>query len=81
MPLPQVLPHVTTNTARALKLARKGRLAPSMDADVLVLREGSLDVVEVIARGRRMVQDGRLAVSEAFLEKSNRVIELHGQKR
>ena len=35
--LEQVLPCLTYNTARALKLARKGQIALEMDADVLRL--------------------------------------------
>jgi beta-aspartyl-dipeptidase (metallo-type) len=79
LPLAQVLPLVTANTAAALKLPRKGRLAPGLDADVLVLRRGSLDLVHVIARGRRMVQDGELVVKERFLTDSNRRVSLYGQ--
>jgi beta-aspartyl-dipeptidase (metallo-type) len=66
------LPLVTTNTARKLKLNRKGALRPGMDADIVVLRERSLDLVEVVARGRRMFRDGRVAVEEAFRKDSTR---------
>jgi len=50
------------------------------DSDVLVLSRDSLEIVEVIARGRRMVKGGRLNVTEKFLEESNRRITLSGQK-
>lgn len=75
-----VLPLVTSNTARVLKLDRKGRLAAGKDADVLVLRKDSLELREVIARGRRMVIDGEVAVRESFLKDSNRIISLSGNK-
>jgi beta-aspartyl-dipeptidase (metallo-type) len=74
------LPLVTTNPARILKLQRKGRLAPGCDADILVLDRGTLDLREVIARGRRMVIDGQLAVREKFLEKSKRNVTLVGDE-
>ncbi|HEY0378489.1 MAG TPA: beta-aspartyl-peptidase [Pyrinomonadaceae bacterium] len=79
-PLELVLRLVTSNTARVLKLDRKGRLAAGMDADVLVLRKGSLEIREVIAGGRRMMRDGRVVVSEKFLEDSNRMISVSGNK-
>jgi beta-aspartyl-dipeptidase (metallo-type) len=66
IPLERVLPLVTTNTARVLKLPGKGRLAEGADADVLVLEAGSLDLVEVIAGGKRFVRDGRPEVVEGF---------------
>jgi len=80
LPLERVLPLVTENTARALKLEGKGRIAPGKDADVALLRRGSLDVVDVFAKGRRMVRDGTLVVRERFLEDSNRRVTLHGEK-
>ncbi|MFL5244856.1 MAG: amidohydrolase family protein [Gemmataceae bacterium] len=79
-PLEQVLPLVTANTARILKLNSKGRLKEKMDADVLVLERDSLAIVEVIAGGTRMVRDGQLAVAEGFLEGSDRTIEMSGKK-
>jgi beta-aspartyl-dipeptidase (metallo-type) len=78
--LETILPIVTVNTARVLKLQRKGRLAVGCDADVLVLRRDSLAVAEVIAMGRPFVSGGNPVFRERFLEKSNRRIELHGGK-
>jgi beta-aspartyl-dipeptidase (metallo-type) len=60
MPVAKVLPHFTSNTAEALKLTNKGRLEEGKDADVVVLREKTLDIVHVFARGRQLVKDGRL---------------------
>jgi beta-aspartyl-dipeptidase (metallo-type) len=80
LPLERMLPLVTANTARVLKLERKGRLAEGCDADVLVLRRDTLDVVHVFARGRRLVDDGRLVTPERWLETSRRRIDLTGQK-
>jgi beta-aspartyl-dipeptidase (metallo-type) len=76
-----VLPLVTSNTARVLKLDGKGSLAAGKDADVLVLRQGSLDLKGVIACGRRLMIDGEVVVTERFLEDSNRRISLSGHKR
>jgi len=58
--LPQVLPFFTSNPATALKLRRKGRLAPGMDGDVLVMDEKTLQPVHVFTRGRARLRHGRL---------------------
>lgn len=79
--LEQVLPFVTTNTARVLKLdAQTGALEPGKQADLLVLRRETLEPVEVIARGRRLLREGRLVLRERFLEGSNRTIHLVGAR-
>jgi beta-aspartyl-dipeptidase (metallo-type) len=80
LPLERMLPLVTTNTARVLKLDKKGRLGAGCDADVVVLDADGLEIRDVFAMGRRMVRDGSLCVSERFLEESNRRIELYGRK-
>jgi len=58
--LEQVLPCLTQNTARALKLPQKGRIAPAMNADLVVMKEQTLDLVHVFARGRQLLRDGRV---------------------
>jgi beta-aspartyl-dipeptidase (metallo-type) len=78
--LEQVLAHVTSNTASVLGLKHKGRLAAGCDADLLVLRKDSLELKDVIARGRRLVREGELAFSENFLLETNRRIRLEGKK-
>ncbi|HEY4590324.1 MAG TPA: amidohydrolase family protein, partial [Thermoanaerobaculia bacterium] len=80
MPLEKVLALVTANTAKVLKLAGKGRLEPGMDADLLVLRKDSLEIMEVIARGRRLVKRGKLAIQEKVAETSSRELHLVGEK-
>lgn len=72
----QVLPVVTANAARVLKLPAKGRVAEGADADLLVLERGSLELVEVVAGGRRMVRDGRVAVTERALADSERDVQV-----
>lgn len=80
-PLERVLPLVTLNPARAVKLdKRKGTLEAGKDADVVVLKRDTLDVVEVVARGNRLVVDGRVTAREKFLQESYRTIRLEGDK-
>ena len=80
IPLERMLPLATSNTADVLKLRTKGRLAQDKDGDVLVLQKGSLDIVHVLARGKAMVDDGRLVAEERFLPTTNRHIHLSGTK-
>jgi len=79
--LEQVLPLLTANTARVLQLRSKGSLEVGKDGDLLILDPKSLDLVEVIAGGKRLLSNGELQVREAFLENSERRVELHGQKK
>ena len=79
--LEQVLPFLTSNTARILQLRSKGGLEEGKDGDLLVLEPDTLEIVEVIARGKRMVAKGELQVTENFLQESERRIELYGQKK
>jgi beta-aspartyl-dipeptidase (metallo-type) len=75
---PRLLALVTRNTAKVLKLEKKGELAAGKEADVLVFDADSLELREVIARGKRLFREGRLDFKESYLEKSNRVINLVG---
>jgi len=73
-----VLPLVTANPARILKLPRKGQIAAGCDADLLIVEPDTLAVRDVIARGRRVVQHGQVVHREKFLEKSKRAVEIIG---
>jgi beta-aspartyl-dipeptidase (metallo-type) len=73
-----VLPLVTSTPARILKISKKGRLAEGCDADLLVLEMHSLAIRDVIARGQRLLADGRIVKRERFLEGSKRNIKLVG---
>ena len=75
----RVLAIVTANTSEVLRLGAKGRLEPGRDADALILRKNSLEIKDVIVRGKRMVKNGRLDVAEKFLDDSNRQVSLRGR--
>lgn len=75
-----VLPLVTRNPAAALKLSGKGCLEVGKEADVVILDRDTLELRDVIARGKRMVADGRPIVCERFLSRSSRAIDLVGEK-
>jgi beta-aspartyl-dipeptidase (metallo-type) len=79
-PLERILPLVTSNTARVLKLETKGRIAAGADADLIALRPGSFEPVHVVARGRVLMRDGRIDARPAFLRASDRQVVLRGEK-
>jgi beta-aspartyl-dipeptidase (metallo-type) len=54
--LSQVLPSMTSNVSRLLKLENKGRIEAGADADFVCLGN-ALEVSHVMARGRWMVKD------------------------
>jgi beta-aspartyl-dipeptidase (metallo-type) len=64
-PLETILPAMTCNVARLLKLNTKGRIAKHMDADLVCLDE-DLQVRHVMARGTWMVKDGDPVVKGTF---------------
>ena len=64
-PVAQALSFVTSNPARALGLAHKGRIRVGGDADLLVLDDDHR-IVDVLARGRRMVADGEVLVRSMY---------------
>ncbi|SFB02432.1 beta-aspartyl-dipeptidase (metallo-type) [Lentibacillus halodurans] len=66
IPLEEVLPLVTANTATVLKMTNKGRIQESNDADVLILDKESLAIQHVFAKGRHMFKNEKLLVKGTF---------------
>ena len=79
-PLEQVLPLVTSNTARILKLAEKGTLEPGKMGDVLVMERDTLKLRYVWSKGQCMVRDGELVAREGWLAESKRSVVLVGDE-
>lgn len=65
VPLETAVRLFSTNAADFYKLGGKGRIEPGRDADVLVL-DGELGLVDVFARGRRLMAGGRLLARGTF---------------
>lgn len=78
--LEEVLPLVTRNTARILKLDLKGELKKAKASDIVVMDKESLEIRHVLSLGRWMVRDGKTVAQPQFLRESNREIHLVGEK-
>jgi beta-aspartyl-dipeptidase (metallo-type) len=59
MPLEQAVRVATANPAAILRLPGKGRIAPGMDADIVLL-DGEFRVYHMVARGEMMVRDAMM---------------------
>lgn len=66
VPLEKALLPVTQNPAAILKLKGKGRIAPGMDADLILADINTLAVDTVLAKGRVMVEGGTPIVRGTF---------------
>lgn len=55
LPVEEILPLWTSNTASVLKLGSKGRIGEGMDADLLVVGKEDLEIRAVFAMGRMVV--------------------------
>jgi beta-aspartyl-dipeptidase (metallo-type) len=65
-PLADALSLVTSNPARALRLAKKGALKESFDADILMLDQDSLEIKHVFAKGQHMLRNKEILVKRTF---------------
>ncbi len=63
--LQNILPCITSNVARLLRLRSKGQIAAGLDADLVVL-DSSRRVRHVMALGRWMVRDGAIVQFGTF---------------
>jgi beta-aspartyl-dipeptidase (metallo-type) len=83
LPREEVFRLATRNPAAILELegdGGKGVLEKRRMGDLLLLEEGSLEIVHVLSNGKTMVRDGSLVKDESFLDESDRQIHLRGRK-
>ncbi|MEI8215939.1 MAG: beta-aspartyl-peptidase [Eubacteriales bacterium] len=66
IPMEIAIKAVTSNPARILKLAGKGKLEKGFDADLCMLEDKTLDIQMVIAKGVIMVADKKPVVFGTF---------------
>lgn len=79
-PLEKILPLVTTNTARMLKMPNKGRIEVGADADILIMHPDTMELQHVIAKGKVFMRDQVVHYNQECLKHSNRKIETYGKK-
>jgi len=66
VPFEDAISVITSNPASILKLAKKGKIQKGYDADLVLLKEETLDIEMVIAKGQVMVEDGKVKVYGTF---------------
>lgn len=66
VPLEIALATLTRNPAAFYKLKGKGRIAAGLDADLVLADPATLEVRTVLARGRILMEDGRLQAMGTF---------------
>lgn len=66
VPLGEAIKAITSTPAENLKLPRKGRIAPGMDADIVLVRKDDLSIHSVIAGGEIMVNNGTPLITGTF---------------
>ena len=54
----------STNVARMMKLEKKGIIAEGADADLLLLNPATLEVEQVVVRGKLAVQGGKIILTQ-----------------
>lgn len=78
--LEEILPHFTSNTARALKLAQKGNIVPGADADIAVFDQKDLEMKHVISRGQIMMNEGKLKLPDRSKD-TRRNFDIYGTRK
>jgi beta-aspartyl-dipeptidase (metallo-type) len=75
-----VLRLATSNTARVLRLDEQGSIEEGKRGHLLILEQGTLDIVHVHTANGWMVRDGSLVTRSAWLEGNKREIHLVGSE-
>lgn len=64
--LEDAIKAITSNPARALKLSSKGEIEKGKDADIVIIDKDEFNIVNVIAKGREVLSEGKLLVRGTF---------------
>lgn len=65
IPVDQAFQLITSNPARNLGLAHKGRIGVGSDADLCAF-DDQLQLIDVFAKGQQVMQDAKLRLTETF---------------
>jgi beta-aspartyl-dipeptidase (metallo-type) len=66
VPMEDALRVITSNPAATLKLRNKGQIAKGMDADLVILDEGTLEIDTVISKGITMIENKKIKIYGTF---------------
>ena len=66
VPLTDAITAITAAPAAVLGLKDKGRIAASLDADLVLLHKSDLTIRDVFAKGRQLVKEGKALVKGTF---------------
>lgn len=66
VPIEEAIKVVTSNIAEILKFKDKGTIKSGKDADLVMVDEKSLDIDTVFARGKKMMENGKVIVKGIF---------------
>lgn len=68
IPKEKVISLVTKNVADVLGLDHKGKIEKYKDADAILVDEQNFEIKYVFSKGRKMVENGKLLISESFIK-------------
>lgn len=68
VPIDKAISVITSNVARLLKLNNKGVIEKGKDADFVIVDKDTLDIDMVIAKGKKLVENGKAIVKGTFEE-------------
>lgn len=66
VPIDEAIKVITSNIADILKFKDKGTIESGKDADLVMVDEKSLDIDTVFARGKKMMENGKVIVKGIF---------------
>jgi beta-aspartyl-dipeptidase (metallo-type) len=66
VPIEKAIRTITSNVAEHLKLYNKGEIATGKDADIVLVNKDTLEITDVFAKGKEMINEGRLIVKGTF---------------
>lgn len=67
--LEEAIKVITSNVAEHLKFKKKGRLAKDYDADLVIIDKNSMEITDVIAKGKVAMRNGKVLMKGAYENK------------
>lgn len=77
IPLTEILPLFSANSAKVLEFKTKGHLREGADADIIVCTKTDLEITEVLARGKVFMRDRQLVSKHNPLPQTRRGFDLY----